>query len=590
MTWFGRNPDGSPISFRQEIAHALGMPGFDSSGWSQPSHGHSIFTGAGDPPDGAEATGVIGPGISPDSVTLAMPGGLQMEAPVNPHPDVVEVLNDLHGSDIRDHPGFAPMFPDAPAQGEHGVDPMVDPRFELSLSRPVSFDGSPEDAMAWRGMGREIFRDAMGDAARQVGPSTPAGSYKVAKGDALEPIARAIYGEDNWRAGMLAMIQANHIKSNVFGSPLIRENQTLSSPILRGDLDLANRAGGEMDALNSARLNYARNVMRSVGATMPSTRTPSMNEPSNKAVAWQNQLGDLLNGPIGRKAVGFGALRTGRVLGAGEELVDMVKSLPQTAMFLGRLSDPTDLLMAPWHKSAQLELIEMGGRLGRGAGEYLSRVKRDPSIFNRDASNVFSHLAQDYDPRFTPEASTALGEWQRQVPIGERQGRRQFDAASFIEGGELLKGADLIRLADRLGNPMAKGADAAAIADFARGTPRSDYLQKIYDGIGHHFFPERWSKYLGLPKWLRDNPLNIQKFPELTQEQAYKVHHFVDPMSRINRLPKRFGGAWNGKRLGIQRGNLAERLWYGSPQPLKTTIAVPILTGTSGSIANQIDH
>src|SRR3972149_3138796 len=71
-------------------------------------------------------------------------------------------------------------------------------------------------------------------------------SYKVGSKDrAVEQVARRQYGDD-WRAGVAAIIDANSLKSNSLGSPIIRVGDELQIPDLAryGDLAMANRAGG----------------------------------------------------------------------------------------------------------------------------------------------------------------------------------------------------------------------------------------------------------------------------------------------------------------------------------------------------------
>jgi len=79
---------------------------------------------------------------------------------------------------------------------------------------------------------------------------------------------------------------------------------------------------------------------------------------------------------------------------------------------------------------------------------------------------------------------------------------------------------------------------------------------------GHHaIIPDRWSKYL--PEWLVDNRANVIK-KGATQEAYYKWHYKVDPSF--------YGTAgWSGKALGLEKYNLAGRLWYGSPSWLQWT-------------------
>ncbi len=612
MAWFGRNPDGSPITFRQEIAHVMGAAGPAISGWGSQEDSHLNLPAGADLSGEQGLAGVIGPGSTPDTVTLAMPGGLQMEAPVNPGPDVIDVLNTLHGSDIRDHPGFAPMFQDGPAAAMAGDGHLygdqsgggasaVNPAFDFSQRRPDPFGGTHDDASAWQAQGRDILRSAF-EPGLEISASSPTPStYTVARGDALEPIARAHYG-DNWRAGIVAMMRANHLRRNADGSPLIYANQVLQMPELDGDLRQLNRAGGALVAQNTIGLEAARqraaNYAHASADRMFGGATGSWSETGAPSAAsgleydrmfggasgnWSepspHSAGNLLDHSRLAKAVGGeAAFEAGLLAGGVHSLWDTATGLYDAGKFVVSLTDPNKAAAA-WNGAVNAV---------RGAASYVENGVQHPGDVLNDIRSAAHQANVDYNPLGTPMNETFIGELRRKFGIGHNDGRLAGNVAQAVAGLELVKGADVVGLAGRLGDPLAKGADAATIAAFGRDAPRGVYLQKAYDGVGHHFFPERWSKPLNLPASVRNSSLNVLKPNGLTQEEFYKLHYFVDPQSRINRLPNRFGGAWNGKRLGIQRGNLADRLWYGSPQPLKTTIGAPIILGTGSSVAGQM--
>lgn len=84
-------------------------------------------------------------------------------------------------------------------------------------------------------------------------PSRAPSLLVISKGQTLEGIARAHYGE-NWRAGLAQMAIDNSIKLNQWGSPVIREGRTIELPDLGGksDQEIASlsRTGGRIVANN----------------------------------------------------------------------------------------------------------------------------------------------------------------------------------------------------------------------------------------------------------------------------------------------------------------------------------------------------
>ncbi len=82
-------------------------------------------------------------------------------------------------------------------------------------------------------------------------------TYNVSRGDTVEAIARATYGE-NWRAGVAAIIDANGIQYNHLGSPLIYAGSDITLPTLNGqDVGTLSSAGGSIIDNNSRGLAAA---------------------------------------------------------------------------------------------------------------------------------------------------------------------------------------------------------------------------------------------------------------------------------------------------------------------------------------------
>jgi hypothetical protein len=76
-------------------------------------------------------------------------------------------------------------------------------------------------------------------------------SYSVTRGETVEAIARATYGDD-WRAGVAAIIGANDLSFNDNGSPLIYAGSDIILPSLNGlDTGALASLGGDVIAHNT---------------------------------------------------------------------------------------------------------------------------------------------------------------------------------------------------------------------------------------------------------------------------------------------------------------------------------------------------
>lgn len=76
-------------------------------------------------------------------------------------------------------------------------------------------------------------------------------AYSVSRGDTVEAIARATYG-DNWLAGEAAIMASNPITRNRYGSPMIYPGDNLVLPSLNGqDIGALSSAGGALTTANA---------------------------------------------------------------------------------------------------------------------------------------------------------------------------------------------------------------------------------------------------------------------------------------------------------------------------------------------------
>ncbi len=435
-----------------------------------------------------------------------------------------------------------------------------------------------EDRGDWRGFGPDPD-DGFDQGVHQTIPvaalPSAASTYRVDRGETLEPIARAHYGEDNWRAGLAAMMIANNIRRNHLGSPLIYPGQNLIVPELADHEPELDQLGGEIIAANSRRMEAWRHRQ----AEQARRDSPE----DHQAPQWIENVADfLVHDPRGQAAAGFVAEKLGQGYGLGRGAWNTGKDIVNGVSFVARLAQPvTQPLLNPLAPvlgryvpsmrpdySAWREL----GQAGQQAVGYAVDRNLHPAKLLEDVREGWHRFDVSMNPRATPEAATFPEEMKRRFGIGANQGELGFDVASTVAGGALVKGANVPVLIARASKAAAGRAGRVALSDIAKA-----YLDRPYDGMGHHTAPRRWK---WVPKLYSDSPLNLLNPEGLTQEQFYILHRLVD--RKFNHAPLARGlpeKSWNGRKLGYQPLDLPGRLWYGTTQPLKNTLATPLLAG-----------
>jgi hypothetical protein len=115
----------------------------------------------------------------------------------------------------------------------------------------------------------------------------------------------------------------------------------------------------------------------------------------------------------------------------------------------------------------------------------------------------------------------------------------------------------------------------------------AEELTTPYDGEGHHFpIPKRLAGRLGLPKALRDSPLNVLKPRNMNKGDFYELHYRVDPKSNSNRLPDSVGGgSWKGRNIpGLRKYRLSCESGMRSPIILGSLLAVALSQARASQI------
>jgi hypothetical protein len=157
---------------------------------------------------------------------------------------------------------------------------------------------------------------------------------------------------------------------------------------------------------------------------------------------------------------------------------------------------------------------------------------------------------------------------------------RQFNKA--------MSGADdLARAADDVpvfGSRASRGAELRGkygerFAEYSRHrgqgfTPaQAKYLSEPYSGVGHHFpIRQVTGRNRSLSQRIVDSPLNVLKPRGITRGRFYELHYKVDPTFYGTSFPRRIGGVWQGRGLGIDKLTGFSRMWHATPGPLKTSV------------------
>jgi hypothetical protein len=355
------------------------------------------------------------------------------------------------------------------------------------------------------------------------------------------------------------------------------------------------RAGEDLD-LPTARdvIEFGSKVLRGPPAPLISNRpvvraTPKATvvsaaprRPSGPQPSPRTEKGNPLDrNPYAKAAAGYAGLVAGNIVGPYRAGAHAVQDLADTAQFVGRLTNPFDVLLRPPGESAVEELAEGGMR----AFDYGKRVAADPHKLVDDARNAGHKLNVDLNPLATLQADTLGGEFRRTLGIGMNQGELAANVALFAAGGEAAATSKTLRGISKL-----KPTEylESAHPDVAQ------YLSKPYEGKGHHsILPERIGKNLGngkVARFIRDNPLFNVTFKGLTQGEGYGVHAAIDPYATHFRVRNNLSTrSWNARKAGIQSQHGLEQIWNGTPEAMKTSIA-GVAGGAYGLAREAVDQ
>jgi hypothetical protein len=273
-----------------------------------------------------------------------------------------------------------------------------------------------------------------------------------------------------------------------------------------------------------------------------------------------------------RDLAGLAANAAGNAVGVRDGAAHMGQDFADLALLGLRFYDPMDSLMHPPGERAVDHVFDNV----RAVAGVTKDAIADPHGAAEKLLEKGRKLIRDTVPSATPESPTLSGEMSRRYEIGRHQGEVVAELTPYaVGGGELKVAADIRAITEA--SLLAKYADQG----FTR--TQAKRLARPYDGVGHHsLIPQRarLPKWLGggqIPRAILDSPFNVLKPEGLSQGDFYERHFKVDPEMDGANLR---GGGWSGKRLGLERYDLPERIWYGTPNATKRAIAGVGILGT----------
>jgi hypothetical protein len=340
---------------------------------------------------------------------------------------------------------------------------------------------------------------------------------------------------------------------------------------IRGGEDLVLNTQGQVMRFGASVVGAGKRAK--AVATTPRSPRASAALPQTSAAQANNggaQRDSWLDRSAAAKSIGGQAARyAGNAAGVVRGGVHAAEGLVGGAIFLGRVTNPLDVLVSAPGQSAAAQLVGAGLE----AADYVKKGIEDPERVVRDVQAKAHQMRVDLDPTATPVAPTFGGELRRNFGIGANQGELAFDVGSLAVGGPLAKGMRELGAVSKAASAekyMAQGFSPAATAYLAEPYPSS--------GMGHHFIPRRYKlpSILGgepLPRAYSDGPFNRLAPQGMTRGDFYERHFQVDPDFHGSKLPARVGGgSWSGHALRLEKYDLPGRLWYGSPAPLKARV------------------
>jgi hypothetical protein len=431
-------------------------------------------------------------------------------------------------------------------------------------------DATDQDAVA----GSAAASDQPGTAS-----SAPSGPPKYVKAQPGDNVTRLLGGGDPAAIGAFARLNGMDDRGSTIYAGRVYRLPTGNAEVTPDDAALGarilHRDNARLAALRAqpgaddqflARFNAGQNVWTGepVTASLPTNRpqlAPPL-PPSQRQPWWETAA---------KGGVGMGAYAIGTVVGAPKAVIDAVGD----ATDAGRFGLDWAGAFGP---QAQAQARRAAADAADGALRYVRGAIDDPSRVVSDAREAAGQTIYNMSP-LNVDLSGSLGDVaHHQYRHGRNFGEGVTNVAGLFAGGELVQG---LRAAEAF--EATRAANIAKFVDQGANPKLAEYLAQPYEGMGHHSpVSRKLGKDVDLPPWLVDSPINVSVPRGMSRGDFYEYHYRVDPRAGGFRLPANLndGKGWRPKELGLTKYNLPQRIWFGTPVPLKDTMAaIPFADG-----------
>jgi hypothetical protein len=252
--------------------------------------------------------------------------------------------------------------------------------------------------------------------------------------------------------------------------------------------------------------------------------------------------------------VGRASRAVGVVRGVGNNIGGVVDTAKFLQDHLGRVPTLAEV--------QQFIALEVAGV--KKVASAVSHPKATAQAVNRRVEGYNAAL----NPSATPMAATLPDEISRRAAIGRNQGEAIYQLGVAGSAALATKGAFMR-------DPVMKSTTVDDYLAEGRTMAEAERLVAPYDGAGHHSPGLQWTE--GLPESVRNSRFFVYK-PKVPVGEFHTRHYMIDPSFHGTKLPG--GGSWSGKRLGLQKYGLLDRLAYGMPGASKVA---HILSGIGGA-------
>lgn len=261
----------------------------------------------------------------------------------------------------------------------------------------------------------------------------------------------------------------------------------------------------------------------------------------------------------------------------------MAGDLWDGAIFASRLMDPLDAEYSPKGQAAWDQVFRGAATTvdatTRGISKAGDMIANPRATVQAAAEGAEQFLKRSLEAPH--QSDTFTGELERQARLGLDDGQLAFDLGSLLYGGLEARGV--------LG--LGKLAGREKYISWGLRPGAADYFATRYTGIGHHVIQKNSTlpKILGggpYPNWLVESPLMRVRPQDIETGEFFRRHHGVDNHYQGGKVPAQYGGGgWSGKKLGWQKYVGPERVWFGTPTPVKVVVG-----STGAGVGMAVDY